>query len=180
MPKTRAKEKAKEGHIYISSGQERREKTKFIFDCLKMNGKRRLLHVDPWYLETKAAMTFRRVSFSFNWTQLTFYLLMGQLWGGETNILAIFHRRLLLTLKKEKFRSPRLHDLKQQCGSWNSCRLHFTDVFDNLSDWIPNSRDNLQLRVKDAVPSQDVGLNPSSWWIYILIVIGILIQMYLC
>lgn len=60
MPKMRAKEKAKEGHIYISSGQERREKTKFIFDCLKMNGKRRLLHVDPWYLETKAAMTFSR------------------------------------------------------------------------------------------------------------------------
>lgn len=36
-----------QGHIYISSVQERKE-TKFICDCSKMNGGRGLLHADAW------------------------------------------------------------------------------------------------------------------------------------
>lgn len=93
MPKMRAKEKAMEGHIYISSVQERWEKTKFIFDCWKMNGKRWLLHVDPWCLETEAVMAVGRNQKASVLALLDTVdpsLVMGQLWGGETKILAFF------------------------------------------------------------------------------------------
>lgn len=96
MPKMRANEKAMEGHIYISSVQERWEKTKFIFDCWKMNGKRRLLHVDPWCLETEAVMEVgqnQKASVLALLNTVDPSPVMGQLWGGDTKILAFFLRR---------------------------------------------------------------------------------------
>lgn len=70
-----------------------------------MNGKRRLLHIDPWCLETEAAIAVGRnqkVSVLALLNKVDPSVVMGQLWGGETKILAFFLRRKGCRIQKRK------------------------------------------------------------------------------